>query len=136
MKKNSLIFALFLIAFGGLILHLRIHPVFIKNPLVPDEKIFDFTHFLGSFLSTVDLIIVTILFFSRKTAVYGYLFNGLIVIYGVIMMAHYSISDLMGKDINLQIILFKTTLPHICIAWADFFIGKALFDIYMKGEIA
>ncbi|MCX7771326.1 MAG: hypothetical protein N2202_09670, partial [Proteobacteria bacterium] len=127
MKKNSLIFALFLLAFGGLILHLRIHPVFIKNPLVPDEKVFDFTHFFGSLLSSIDLIIVTLLFLSKRTAVYGYLLNGLIVIYGVILMAHFSISDLIGKEITLQILLFKTTLPHICIAWADFFIGNALF---------
>lgn len=134
MKKNSLILALFLLAFGGLILHLRIHPIFIKNPLVPDEKIFDFTHFFGSLLSGIDLIIVTILFLSKRTAVYGYLFNGLIIIYGVVMMAHISIADLIGKDITLQILLFKTTLPHICIAWADFFIGKTLFELYIKGD--
>ena len=30
-------------------------------------------------------------------------------------------------------LFLKSTLPDIGIAWADFFVGKALYDLYMKG---
>jgi hypothetical protein len=29
--------------------------------------------------------------------------------------------------------LLKSTLPDIGIAWGDFFVGKALYDLHMKG---
>jgi hypothetical protein len=70
---------------------------------------------------------------SRKTAVYGYLLNGLIVIYGTIFMAHFSISEMIAKSASFQSMLLKSTLPDIGIAWVDFFVGKALYDLYMRG---
>ncbi len=72
---------------------------------------------------------------SRKTAVYGYLLNGIIVIYGTVFMAHFSFAEMAAKSIPLQAMFLKSTLPDIMVAWADFFAGKALYDLYMKGPI-
>jgi hypothetical protein len=133
MKKSTLLIALFLLALSGLMLHLRIHNFMIADKLNPGTFLFDSTRFLATLFPLVDVILVTALFMSRKTAVYGYLLNGLIVIYGTIFMAHFSISEMIVKSIPLSSMLLKSTLPDIGIAWGDFFVGKALYDLYMKG---
>lgn len=135
MKKKSYVAVLFLLAISGLLLHLRIHPFMIQNPNIPGEKIFDFTRFLATILPLIDVIFVTILFSFRKTAVYGYLLNGLIVIYGTILMAHFSINEMIVKNLPIQAMILKSTLPDIGIAWGDFFVGKLLYDLYMKGAL-
>ena len=133
MKKSTLLIALFLLALSGLMLHLRIHNFMIADKLHPDTFLFDRTRFLATLFPLVDVMLVTALFMSRKTAVYGYLLNGLIVIYGTIFMVHFSISEMIVKSIPLSSMLLKSTLPDIGIAWGDFFIGKALYDLYMRG---
>jgi len=133
MKKNTLLIALFLLALSGLMLHYRIHNFMIADKLNPGTFLFDPTKFLATLFPLVDVILVTALFMSRKTAVYGYLLNGLIVIYGTIFMAHFSVSEMIAKSIPLSSMLLKSTLPDIGIAWGDFFVGKALYDLYMRG---
>ena len=133
MKKNTLVIALFLLALSGLMLHFRIHNFMIADKLHPGTFLFDPTKFLATLFPLVDVILVTALFMSRKTAVYGYLLNGLIVIYGTIFMVHFSISEMIVKSIPLSSMLLKSTLPDIGIAWGDFFIGKALYDLYIRG---
>jgi len=134
MKKNTLLLALFLLAISGLMLHFRIHNFMIADKSNPDTLIFDSTDFLASLFPFLDVVIVTALFMSRRTAVYGYLFNGLIVIYGTIFMSHFSISEMMAKSVPLSSMFLQSTLPDIGIAWADFFVGKTLYDLYMKGS--
>jgi hypothetical protein len=132
-KKTSLLSALFLLALAGLLLHARIHFFMVPDKMNPGSLIFEPTRFLSFIFPLIDVIIVTLLFFSRKTAVYGYLLNGLIVIYGTVFMAHYSLAEMAVKSIPLSQMLLKSTLPDIGIAWADFFVGKALYDYYLKG---
>lgn len=136
MKKHVYLIALFLLALSGLLLHLRIHPFMITIPNMPNEKVFNFTRFLATLLPIIDVVFVTVLFSSKKTAVYGYLLNGLIVIYGTVLMAHFSINEMIVKNLPLQAMVLRSTLPDIGIAWGDFFVGKALYDLYMKGEIS
>lgn len=133
MKKYTLLTALFLFAVSGLILHFRIHNFMITDKSIPGNFIFDSTRFLATLFPLIDVLLVTALFMSRKTAVYGYLLNGLIVIYGTIFMAHFSISEIIAKSVPLSSMLLKSTLPDIGIAWGDFFVGKALYDLYMRG---
>jgi hypothetical protein len=133
MKKYSLLSALFLLALAGLMLHLRIHFFMVPDKMNPGSTIFDSTLFLSFIFPLVDVVVVTLLFFSRKTAAYGYLLNGLIVIYGTIFMAHFSLAEMAAKSIPLSQMLLKSTLPDIGISWADFFVGKALYDYYLKG---
>jgi len=132
MKKGPLLAALFLLAVSGLLLHARVHPFMVADKLHPDTVMFDRTRFLAALLPLIDVFVVTALFMSRKTAAYGYLLNGLIVIYGTVLMGHYSIAEMMAKSIPLQAVFLKSTLPDIGINWADFFVGKALYDLHMK----
>lgn len=136
MNKSTLIPALFLSALAGLMLHYRIHPFMVVDPRHPGIAVFAGSHFFASFFSLTDLLVVTTLFLSRRTAAYGYLLNGLIVIYGTIFMAHFSIAEILAKGIPFPAMILKSTLPDIGIAWCDFLIGKALYDAYRHGEIA
>lgn len=134
MKRGTLLTALFLMALSGLMLHLRAHFFMIADKMNPGGLIFDPSRFMASFFPFIDVTIVSALFLFRRTAVYGYLLNGLIVIYGTIFMAHFSIASVIAKSLPLSDLLFRSTLPDIGIAWADFFVGKALYDLYMKGQ--
>jgi hypothetical protein len=106
---------------------------------VPDKLhaggfIFDETRFLSNLFPLIDVFVVTALFLSRKTAVYGYLLNGLLVIYGTVFMAHFSFAEITAKSLPLSSLLIKSTLPDIGILWSDFLVGKALFDLYTKTD--
>lgn len=130
-NRSLLLIILVLLALSGLLLHYRIHPFMIPDKMNPEIRIFDSTKFLSFIFSLIDFVIVTAFFLSRRTAVYGYLFNGLIVIYGSILMAHYSIAEMFAKSVPLNQMLLKSTFPDIAIAWADFFVGKVLYDSYI-----
>ncbi len=132
MTKKTLLTALFLLAVAGLLLHYRIHNFMVPDKLNPGTYVFDGTRFLSFIFPLVDVFLVTLLFTSRKTAVYGYLLNGILVIYGTVFMAHFSIAEIYAKSIPPSAWLLKSTLPDIGIAWGDFFIGKALYDLIIK----
>ena len=134
MTRKILLAALVLLAVSGLMLHYRIHSFMVPDTLHPGSFVFDSTKFLAALFNSTDVLLVTFLFLSRKTAVYGYLLNGMIVIYGSVFMAHYSLAEMTAKAIPLQAMFLKSTLPDIGIAWADFFVGKALYDHYLRGE--
>lgn len=124
MIRRSLLFALFLLALCGLIFHYRIHPFVVDGH-------FSGTFFLASIFPLVDVVLVTILFLSRKTAIYGYLLNGLIVIFGTIFMAHFSIAGLIADPVPPSQWITNSLLLDIALAWVDFFVGKALYDFYL-----
>jgi hypothetical protein len=132
MTKKALFIALFLLAVSGLLLHYRIHNFLIPDTVHPGSYIFDGTRFLSFIFPFIDVVLVTFLFTSRKTVVYGYLLNGIIVIYGTVFMAHFSIAEISAKSLSLQDWFIKSTLPDIGIAWGDFFIGKALYDLSIR----
>jgi hypothetical protein len=132
MKKNTLIIALFLLAISGFLLHFRVHPFLTPDKMSQGVFIFNKSNFLASLFSLIDAVVVTSLFLSRKTAVFGYLLNGLIVIFGTILMAHFSIVDIIAKSLPVSSWLTRSTLPDIGIAWADFLVGKSLYDLYLK----
>ena len=133
MTKRTLLLALFLLALGGLLLHYRIHPVMVQDRINPASFVFSRTNFLSFLFPLIDLVVVTMLFAFRRTAVYGFLLNGLIVIYGTILMTHFSIAQLSGQHLPVQGVILKSTLPDIAILWADFFLGKALYDLHLRG---
>jgi hypothetical protein len=132
MTRKTLLAALFLLALSGLMLHYRIHNFMVPDKLNPGAFFFDKTKFLSFLFPCIDLFLVTLLFVSRRTVVYGYLFNGLLVIYGTIFMIHFSIAELTARSAPLDAWFLKSTIPDIGIAWADFFVGKALYDLHMK----
>lgn len=134
MQKNTLLPALVLLSLAAVMLHFRIHNFMVPDPLHKGLTVFDGKFLFATLFSLIDLLVVTALFFSRKTVVYGYLLNGLIAIYGTVFMAHFSIAEILAKGIPLSEMALKSTLPDIGIAWVDFLIGKALYESYMKGE--
>jgi hypothetical protein len=129
MTRKALLTALFLLAVSNLLLHYRIHNFMVKDALDPGIMHFSGTKFLAFLFPLIDVVVVTPLFMSKKTSVYGYLLNGLIVIYGTVFMSHFSIAELTARAAPAADWIMKSTLPDIGIAWGDFFIGKALYDI-------
>jgi len=132
MTKRVLLLSLFFLALSGLMLHYRVHNFIIPDKLHSGDFLFDRTKFLSFIFPLVDVFLVTLLFASKKTVAYGYLLNGLIVIYGTIFMTHFSVAELTAKSVPLQAWLLKSTIPDTAIAWADFFVGKALYDLHMR----
>jgi len=130
--RTTLITALFLIALSGLLLHYRIHNFMVADPLNPEITAFNSSYFLSFMFPLIDVVVVTALFSSRRTFVYGFLLNGIIVIYGTVLMAHYSISELTAISAPLTDWFIKSTLPDIGITWGDFFVGKALYNSYIN----
>ena len=129
--RKALLLTLFIMAVSGFLLHYRIHPFLTPDKLHPGGLVFNGTNFLGSLFSLVDVFAVTGLFLSKRTAVYGYVLNGMIVIYGTVFMTHFSIAQFIAQAVPPAKWIINSTLPDIGVAWADFFAGKALFDFYM-----
>lgn len=103
--KTMLIIALFVVAFGGLGLHYRIH--------APAKHDFGYVPFIAGLISA---FVIPALFYFRKTLHLAYLVNGFTVIIGVITMTHFSIVK-------------APILPDISILLGKFFIGRAIFCI-------
>ena len=116
-----LLSALIVLGLGGLLLHLRVHPVS-QNP----------SNLVTVISGVLGIVLVPVLFGFKKTVPYGYVLNGFLVIVGTIVMAHYSIVR-RPVSITLKSILLQTTLADILILWAKFFVGKALFDLEFFG---
>jgi branched-subunit amino acid transport protein AzlD len=131
--RHLLFTVLVLMAAVALYLHLRIHPF-----LVPDKANPGQTLFMGSFLPAsifplLDLVVVSLLFTTRRTAVYGYVLNGMLVIFGTVLMTHLSIVMLAAEPPQpFYQLLFKSTLPDIGLAWADFLVGAALYYTWLR----
>jgi len=131
-RRRALLGALVLLALGGLILHLRVHPYAAPDPAAPGVLLHRPQLLPATVLPLIDLLAVTALFAARRTAPYAYLLNGLIVIYGTVLMGHYSIAALAPKHPGALDIFLRTTFPDIAIAWGDFLVGKALYDSWMR----
>jgi hypothetical protein len=133
-NKKVLLGALFLMAFSGLMLHLRIHPIWAPDKADPAVLTFRVSFVTAALLPLLDVVVVTALFAFRRTAVYGYLLNGLIVIYGTVLMSHFMIARLGPAGAPLMDwLLWKSTLPDIGLAWADFFVGAVLHKAWRGG---
>ena len=137
MKRGTLILAAFSIALGALLLHMRIHPVFVLPqangvPIPGATPEFYLPNFFASLLGIIDVILVTTLFCSRKTVALAYLLNGLFAIFGAIFMAHFAVVKLSPTHPALSDWILKSTFPDIIIAFVDFLIGKAIYESYFS----
>ncbi len=119
--KTTLFIALIVISVGGLLLHLRIHPVS-KNT----------SNLLPVVSGILSILVVPLLLSGRKTMGYGYTLNGFLVIIGSIAMAHFAVAN-WPQPATVGSIIMKTTLPDILVLWTKFFIGKAIFDLELYG---
>lgn len=130
--RRVLLGALACLALGGLLLHLRVHPVLAPDKGNPSLLVFRPSLLPATLLPLLDLVVVTALFSSRRTAAAGYLLNGLIIIYGSVLMAHHSIATLAPKGPALADWFLRSTFPDVAIAFGDFLVGKALFESWVR----
>lgn len=121
MNRRILIVAVFFLALGGLLLHLRIHP-------------FIGAYRLAIIVSLLDVFLITALLCTQTYAIYGLLLKGMFTILAVILMSHLSIAGFAGKNPTLSDWIFKSTLADILIALSGFLIAKAVYDSYSKGN--
>ena len=111
------------LALGATLLHLRLHP--------PDEL----SDLWPNLFSVIDLVVVSLLFLFRSTAVLGVILNSFLAFLGIIMMADFSISaTLAGKvavspGANFFGWLLLTTFPDIAFLVADLMVGLALYRV-------
>jgi hypothetical protein len=123
-QRAQLWIALVGLALGAFMLHYRIHP--------PQQAL---TNFWASLFPGVDLIVVSILFLFRGTAVWALLLNSFIAYLGIILMSDLSITSALTGAIKVSTWqqpfswLLQTMLPDILILIADLFVGMALYKI-------
>lgn len=121
--RRNLLLGLFLLASASLITHFSWHP-----PLrAPEGRALANT--MASVLTLLDAVWVTWLFSRKKTAAWGYLINGLLVIYGTVFMTHFGWSAVGGQASPFRYLLHSMT-PEIMILWADFFAGSVLYRLW------
>jgi len=130
--RRTLLWSLALVALGGLLLHYRIHPYLTPDKDHPGQELFRGSFVAATLVPLFDLVVVTALFTARRTAALAYLINGLLVIFGTVLMGHFSIAVLAPKEPTVADWLLKSTFPDIALAWADFMIGKALYESWMR----
>ena len=121
-SRLNLILALVIMSLGGLLLHWRIHPLFVSNQLVWERLI-------PVVFGSLSIVIIPWLFSKEITADLAYLLTGLSVAFGIITMSHLSIATWQG-NISLFKILLNTTLPDSLILFSKFMIAKAIFESY------
>lgn len=134
-QRRALLATLFLLALAASVLHLAAHPVFAPDKAHAGATIFRGSFVAASVLPLLDLLLVTWLFSARRTAALGFLINGVIVIYGTVLMGHFaivSVAALAGKAAALTDYLFKSMFLDFAIVWADFFAGKALYESWLR----
>jgi len=119
--KSMLMAALFVLALGGFLLHVRIHSV-AANP----------SNVVPVIAGILSIILVPLLFAYKKTVQYGYVLNGMMAILGTITMAHFSFAH-WPEPPSLVSIATKTLLADIFILWTIFLVGKALFELETFG---
>ncbi len=118
-----MIVGLICISGGGWLLHWRIHP--------PTDEAANWVPFFLGFLGT---FVIPLMFAARRTLAYAYVLNGMAVIIGIIMMAHFSIARGL-EPLTLPRILLNTTFPDILVLLTKFALGKALFELsFLKTE--
>lgn len=122
MKKKDylrliLILAMFFLALGGWLLHLRIHPI--------TSDVENYIPFVAGFIS---VFVIPVLFIFRSTIPFAYLINGMIVIIGTITMTHFTINN-PPQVWTLETFFFGTLFADIMILWGKFALGKALFEM-------
>ncbi len=122
--RRLFLLGMFLLASGSLILHFNIH-----SPLHSPPGLV-FSNRLVFALVLFDVVGVTWLFSRKDTAAWGYLFNGLLVIYGTVFMTYFGWSRIGDSGGSFLRYVFHATTPEIIIAWADFFVGAALYRLW------
>ena len=121
--KAILVAALFFLALGGWLLHIRIHP------LAKDAE-----NIIPLISGVLSLFCLPLLFWFRPTLTLAYIINGFLAILGTIIMAQFSIINFKGP-LTLENIILNSLFADIAILWGKFSLGKALFELeYLRSD--
>ena len=131
--RRILLLCLFLMALGAGGLHLKYHPPFeeLENP---GEYVPVFRNIFAFGCALTDIFLVTFLFSRKKTAAWGYLLNGMLIIYGTVIMTQYGWLQVHYREGALLNYILHPTLPYLSVAWADFFAGAVLYKLWFVSE--
>jgi uncharacterized membrane protein YdjX (TVP38/TMEM64 family) len=130
-SRRTLLAALVLLALTALVLHYLAHPILLPDKDHPGQTVFRGSLVAATLLPLVDLVVVTGLFLARRTAPLAYLLNGVLVIYGTVLMGHYGIVGLTSAAAQGHWI-FRSMLIDVALVWVDFLVGKALYESWMR----
>jgi hypothetical protein len=123
-QRLQLWVALVCLAIGAFMLHYRLHP--------PQASL---TQFWASLFCAMDVVVVSILFLFRSTAVWALLLNSFIAFLGIIMMTDLTIVSTVEGWIKVSpkeqplAWLIQSMLPDIAILVADFLLGIVLYKV-------
>lgn len=113
--RLQLILALFFLALGGWLLHMRIHPV---------SK--DAENWIPAVSGFLSVLLIPLLYCFRQTMSFGYLLNGMTVIVGTITMAAFSL-ERPPEVLTFTTVFLGTLLADIVLLWGKFAVGHALY---------
>jgi hypothetical protein len=99
-RRNVLmpILGLIFISLGGLLLHLRIHPTSAEA-----------SNWIPVIFGVLSIVVLPVMFCSRRTVALAYLINAVTIIVGVVAMTMHSVEHWQGP-VTLDAILLKSTL--------------------------
>jgi hypothetical protein len=126
-QRTQLWIALVGLAVGAIMLHIKLHP-----PLA------SLTQFWATMFCTIDLVLVSILFLFRSTALWALLMNSFIAFLGIIMMTDLTIVSTLEGWIKVSpreqplAWLMESMLPDITILIADLFVGMVLYSLIIS----
>jgi hypothetical protein len=123
--RHLLWVALVAMGLGATLLHLRIHPPHSLTYLWPN------------LFSWIHLVVVSLLFLDRRTALLGVILNSFLAYLGIIMMADFSISATLAGQVKVMPgvdffgWLLQTTCADIAILVGSLLVGLALYQVIL-----
>ena len=115
------ILGLILISLGGLLLHLRIHPT-------SEEA----SNWIPMIFGVLSIIVLPIMFCSRRTVALAYLVNAITIIVGVVAMTWHSVEHWQGP-VTMNAILLESTLADNLILLAKWPLAHMILQ-QMRGK--
>ncbi len=113
-----LVLSLWLVSFGGLLLHTRIHPPALAA-----------ANWVPVIVGAISVVVVPMLFMFRRTLAIAYLLNFTSVVVGGVMMVLFSVEHWEGQ-VTWKGVLLETTLADILVLLAKLSIAHAILRLY------
>ncbi len=125
-EVRDLIWVYFFVSFGGLLLHVRIHP--------PGNSMFNW---IATGFAALNTFLLPFLFNSAKTVAWAYLFTWATVATGTVLMAYFSIVtwDPSKLPITVKTLILNSTLPDIIILMAKLPLAHRILRFYRPIEV-
>ena len=126
--RHLLWVALVALGLGATMLHLRIHPPHSLTYLWPN------------LFSLIHLVVVSLLFLDRRTALLAVILNSFLAYLGIIMMTDYSISATLAGQVKVMpgVSLFgwllQTTFADSAILVGDLLVGISLYQVILREQ--